>query len=498
VREDVSLPPLPRNPLLYQCNTRVHLHRLGEELGGPATLDDLPDAWLDGLRDDGFDWLYLLGVWRTGTASRDVSRRLPGWRAVFEKTLDDLRDDDICGSCFAVTGYEVHPALGGDGALARLRSRLARRGLRLMLDFVPNHVALDHPWVEEHPEFFVEGTDEDLASRPQDVTRLGGRILAHGRDPRSGGWPDTLQLDHARPAVQRAMTDALLAVADRCDGIRCDMAMLLLPDVFEETWGRRPEPFWPAAIARLRERHRSVVLLAEVYWDLEQQLQQQGFDVTYDKGLYDRLRDGHAGAVRDHLRAPADVQHRMARFLENHDEPRAAATFRAELHRPASLVTFLTPGLRFLHQGQREGFRTHIPPHLCRGPAEATDTELAAWYDQLVDLLADHVFRDGAWALAACEPVSRQGAADPFLAWTWRCDGGLWRLVVVNYGPASGRCHVRLPFDDLAGTTVELEDRLTGTRIERLGDDLVRDGLDVELPGWGARVFAVGGISTAG
>jgi glycosidase len=360
-----------------------------------------------------------------------------------------------------------------------------------MLDFVPNHMGLDHPWVDRHPEHFVAGTDEDLERRPQDFTRLGDRVFAYGRDPYFDGWPDTLQLDYSKPAVQEAMTDALIAVADRCDGIRCDMAMLILPDVFEKTWGRRPEPFWPVAVARLRERHPSVVLMAEVYWDLEWELQQQGFDFTYDKRLYDRLRDLHAGTVRDHLRAELDYQHHSARFLENHDEPRAAATFAPEVHRPASLVTFLTPGLRFLHQGQREGMRTHISPHLCRGPAENTDPELVGWYDQLLGLLRDPVVRDGDWALTSCEPVTDQESTDAFVAWTWRLQDGAWWLVVVNYGPDAGRCHVRIPFDDVAGAPVELIDRLSGDRFERHGDDLARLGLYVELPAWGAHVLVV-------
>jgi hypothetical protein len=486
-----TLPPLPRNPLLYQINTRVHLRRRAAELGRAATLDDLSDAELDRLADEGFDWVYLLGVWRTGAASRQVSREQPAWRAGFEQTLDDLTDDDVCGSCFAVTGYDVHPQLGGAPAMARLHGRLAERGLRLMLDFVPNHVALDHPWVDQHPEYFIEGSEQDLQRRPQDFTRIGDRVLAYGRDPYFDGWPDTLQLDYSQPGVQQAMTEALMSVAGTADGIRCDMAMLVLPDVFEKTWGRRPEPFWPAAVASLRERHPSVVLMAEVYWDLEWELQQQGFDFTYDKRLYDRLRDGHAGPVRDHLRAELDYQHHLARFLENHDEPRAAATFAPEVHRPASLVTLLTPGLRFLHEGQREGFRVHISPHLCRGPAEATDEDLVGWYDRLLEVLRDPAVRDGDWTLATCEPVTDQEPADAFVAWTWQLDGGPWRLVVVNYGDAPGRCHVRLPVDGLVGKRLAVTDRLSGEHFERDGDGLAEYGLYVELPGWGAHVLAV-------
>jgi hypothetical protein len=488
VSEHLFPGPGPRHPLLYQINTRVLLRGLGAELGRAATLDDIPDAELDRLNSQGFDWVYLLGVWRTGAASRQVSREQPAWRAEFEATLDDLTDDDICGSCFAVTGYEVHPDLGGDEALARIRTRLAERGMRLMLDFVPNHVGLDHPWVDHHPDRFITGTEEDLQRRPQDLTRLGRRVFAYGRDPYLGGWPDTLQLDYSQRAVQEAMTAALISVAERGDGIRCDMAMLVLPDVFERTWGRRPEPFWPAAVPRLREHHPSVVLMAEVYWDLESELQQQGFDFTYDKRLYDRLREGHADALRDHLRADLDHQHHLVRFLENHDEPRAAATFPPQVHRPASLVTFLMPGLRFAHQGQREGYRTHIPPHLCRGPAETTDPELAHWYDQLLELLRDPVVRDGDWSLTECTPITEQ-EPDTFLAWTWRLeDVPLW-LVIVNFGSEPGRCQLRIPFGDVVGDHVTLVDQLSGATFERDGDDLRHHGLRVELPAWGAHVL---------
>jgi hypothetical protein len=508
--------PGPRNPLLYQLDTRVELRRIGQHLGRPATLDDVPDADLDRLRAGGFDWVYLLGVWRTGTASRDVSRRVPAWRAAFAQTLDDLTDDDICGSCFAVIGYEVHPDLGGDAALTRFRARLAHRGLRLMLDFVPNHTALDHPWVRERPHLFVTGTERDLAERPHDHVRVGERVLAHGRDPNVGGWPDTLQLDYREPEVHEAMTDALVSVADRSDGIRVDMAMLVLPEVFERTWGGRPAPFWPRAIARLRARHPSVVLMAEVYWDLERELLGQGFDLAYDKGLYDRLVALDAGGVRDHLQTGID-QHRLVRFLENHDEPRAAVTLPPQVHRAASLLTYLVPGLRFLHQGQLEGFRIHVPPHLCRGPDEPVDPALGRWYERLLSLLREPMVRDGDWALLDAERVAGHGAAETFVTWTWTWRSGapagrrrpevpvgpsstaeaVWWLVVVNYGPHAGRCRVRFPYGDLAGRRLRLVDRLNGDRVERDGDDLTQHGLEIELPGWGASVLAATDLDPA-
>src|SRR4051794_39191323 len=213
----------PRYPALYQANTRVWLTRLSQTLGRTATLDDIPDLELDRLAAMGFDWIWLLSVWCTGPAARQISRTNPQWRHEFQETLPDLREEDIAGSGFAITDYTVHPALGGDAGLARMRKRLQSRGLRLMLDFVPNHTAPDHPWVEEHPEYYVAGTPTDLAQAPQNYTcvkgRHGDRVLAFGRDPYFSGWPDTLQLDYSNPATQEAMRRELFRIAGQCDGV---------------------------------------------------------------------------------------------------------------------------------------------------------------------------------------------------------------------------------------------------------------------------------------
>src|ERR1043166_8073253 len=260
-----------RYPSLYQINTRVWLTELSRAIGKRATLDDIPDKELDRLAEMGFHWIWFLSVWQTGPEAKHVSRNNPDWRHEFQETLPDLRDDDIPGSGFAITGYTVHRDLGGDAALARLRERLAKRSLKLMLDFVPNHMGLGHPWIEDHPEHFIQGSELDQARAPQNYTwvkrRSGAMLIAHGRDPYFAGWPDTLQLNYANPATQEAMIGELVKIAGQCDGVRCDMAMLVLPDVFERTWGPRAPLFWPAAIRRIRERFPGFTFMAEVYWD---------------------------------------------------------------------------------------------------------------------------------------------------------------------------------------------------------------------------------------
>jgi Alpha amylase, catalytic domain len=482
----------PRYPSLYQINTRVWLTDLSATLGRKATLDDIPDAELDRLAALGFDWLWLLSVWRTGPAAQQVSRTNSEWRHEFQETLPDLREEDIAGSGFAITGYTVHPSLGGDAALARVRQRLRDRGLRLMLDFVPNHMAPDHPWVEQHPEYFVGGSESDLAQAPQNYTRVGGnRVVAFGRDPYFSGWPDTLQLDYSNSATQDAMCGELLRIAGQCDGVRCDMAMLVLPDVFERTWGRRAPLFWPETTRRVREHVPNFCFMAEVYWDLEWTMQQQGFDYAYDKRLYDRLREGHARPAREHLLAGLDFQDKVARFLENHDEPRANATFALPMHQAAAVITFLSPGMRFFHQGQFEGRRKRISPHLVRGPLEPTDEAVTRFYEQLLAVVRKTTVRDGEWRLLECVPAwDGNWTWDGFLACGWQRDTARV-LVVVNYAGNQGQCYVRVPFIDLSGRDVGLTDLMNGARYERDRSDLASRGLYVDLPAWGYHVFEV-------
>ena len=484
----------PRYPSLYQINTRVWLTELSSQLGKLATLDDIPDAELDRLAGLGFDWLWFLSVWQTGTTAQKVSRDNPEWRREFQATLPDLSEEDIAGSGFAITGYTVHQILGGDAALARLRERLRHRGLKLMLDFVPNHMGLGHPWIEEHPDYFIPGSEHDLASAPQNYTKVkskqGDQVMAYGRDPYFSGWPDTLQLNYANPALQEAMIGELVRIADQCDGVRCDMAMLVLPEVFERTWGQRAPLFWPTATQRVRERVPGFLFMAEVYWDMEWTLQQQGFDYAYDKRLYDRLRDGRTRSARQHLRADLDYQTKLARFLENHDEPRAATTFSTEVHQAAAVITFLSPGLHFFHQGQFEGRKKRISPHLVRGPVEPIEKHLTQFYESLLAVLRLPVVRDGQWQLLECNPGwDGNWTNDCIIVFAWHSPPGELLVVAVNYASNQSQCHVRLPFPQLAGKKWQLRDQLRLACHDWNGDDLLGRGLFLDLAPWQACAF---------
>ena len=235
-----------RHPFLYKSTPASCWASSAGTIGRDATLDDVPDALLDEIAGQGFEWVWFLGVWQTGDAGRQISRSNPKLRAEFAKELADLREEDIVGSPFAVTAWTVHEDFGGDEALARLRRRLSERGLKLLLDFVPNHLATDHPWIHSHSEYFVVGSEEDIKREPQNYMRVettrGSLVFAHGRDPYFDGWSDTAQLNYRHAGLREAQVRELGRIAERCDGVRCDMAMLLQPEVFARTWGERARP----------------------------------------------------------------------------------------------------------------------------------------------------------------------------------------------------------------------------------------------------------------
>jgi glycosidase len=481
-------------PSLYQINTRVWLTDLSREHGKRTTLDDIPDGELDRLAALGFDWVWFLSVWQTGPAAQTISRANPEWRNDFGQTLPDLREEDIGGSGFAIQNYTVHRDLGGPAALARLRERMQKRGLKLMLDFVPNHMAPDHPWIDEHPNYFVDGSETDLARSPQNYCRVqtknGPLVLAYGRDPYFDGWPDTLQLNYGNPQLQQAMIGELESIAGQCDGVRCDMAMLVLPEVFERTWGIRADLFWPNAMERVRKAFPDFCFMAEVYWDLEWTMLQQGFDYAYDKRLYDRLREGHPRPVREHFHAGLDYQNKLARFLENHDEPRAAATFPPEIHEAAAVITFLSPGLRFFHQGQLEGRKKRISPHLVRGSEEPVDQTLKQFYDRLLAALRAPAVRNGDWQLLECTPAwDGNWTSDCFLAYSWQGMDDERLLVAVNYAANQSQCYIRMPFPNLRDQRWRLEDLLSDARYDRDGNELESRGLYVDLAPWRYHLF---------
>ncbi|QJT06691.1 alpha-amylase [Streptomyces asoensis] len=480
--------------VLYEINTAVWLGELSGRYGRRVTLGDVPgEAW-DEIALPGIDTVWLMGVWARSPAGRRIALSDETLRTSFRAALSDVTEADIAGSPYCVRDYVVDASFGGPEGLAEARARLAARGLRLILDFVPNHVAPDHPWVIEHPDRLIRGTADDLSRNPGDFMESGGRILARGRDPFFPSWPDVVQLNAFGDALRAATVDTLVSIGDQADGVRCDMAMLLMNDVFAKTWGDRAGPapaadFWPYVLPRVRERHPDLLFVAEAYWDLEHALRRQGFDHCYDKRLYDRLLHEDADAVRAHLRADLTCQRGLVRFLENHDEPRAAATLPGARGRAAAVAVATLPGATLWQEGQFEGRRIRPPVFLARRPQEPVDAPLRAFHHRL--LTAAAAVRRGEW-----RPLTPAGRPDNdthryLLAWTWT-HADVRHLVVVNHSDRPAQARLPLPWGDLPGHEHRLTDLLTSQTYDRDGGELADLGLFVALEAWQTHVFEVG------
>lgn len=469
----------------YELNARTWRTERSAELGRQATLDDLDYAFLDHLVESGFTWLYLFGAWNTGTQTRQAALNDSKLRHQLSAMLPDFCDDDIGGSPVAISGYTCKPELGGDEALARLRDRARASGLSLMLDFVPNHVGLDHPWAAEHPDFLIRGNRDDVARAAESWIELHGHVFAHGRDPNFLPWRDTLQIDYANPAAQEAVIRAACDVAARCDGLRCEEAMLLLPDVFRGTWQRESQPFWKRCTDTVRAAHPGTLFLAEVYWNKEWELQQQGFDFTYDKTLYDRLLTDNAESIRAHLRAAPDYQKHSVRFLENDDEQRAAATFASlDHHRGALFLTGMVPGMLLCHYGQEDGRRMHSPARCRRRPPEEGSTFHRRAYRELLHLLSEPARHDGSWQLL--EPLA---GGHNLIGCLWTLTGyhSLCLIVNASWSHVSGAVEPGA----LAGRDCQFQDCLISGPPTTLKADALRQGLQVSLPPWGVQAWRV-------
>jgi glycosidase len=372
---------------------------------------------------------------------------------------------------------------------------LRERGLRLILDFVPNHVAPDHPWVLEHPGYFIRGIGDDLKTDPASFLEVGGNVYACGRDPYFPAWPDVLQLNAFDPGLRQAIVGNISAIAEQCDGIRCDMAMLMLNAIFERTWGARAgakpaADYWRIIIPAIKAKRPEFRFIAEAYWDLEWELQQQGFDYCYDKKLYDRMEHGAAENVRLHLLADLPYQEGMVRFIENHDEPRAAAAFPDGKGRAAAVAVLTLPGARLLHEGQFEGRKVRLPVFLARRPEEPLDQDLAAFYGRLLQEVHHDVFRNGEWRLCEKSGWPDNGSCLNILAWCWVKDGERY-LIVINFRQEAAQARVHLPWDELRGKTWRLDDMMSGESYDRRGDEIRDAGLYVDLGPWKCHLFRV-------
>jgi hypothetical protein len=494
----ISLPnaPLPKRPLLMQLNTRIIVAELSQSLGQPASLDDIPDAMLDNLAGTGFHIVYLLGVWRTGAFGLNKSKKL----LAQDPCMAGFSEEEVGSSPFAITEYAVPEELGGDDALSRLCARIRSRRMRVVVDFVPNHVAIDHPWVATHPHFLIKSRSDEHVRDPGSYFESGANMFAFGRGLLWEPWEDTVQLNYGEPELRTAMREILRKIAGMVDGVRCDVAMLVEQELLLSTWGSQLEPerdaslqdtseFWPTACSEARRVNPTFLFIAESYWEREQALMNKGFDFCYDKVFYDRLVQGDGEGIDHLLNLGRDYQDKVVRFLENHDEDRAASVFtNPDQHMAAAVLTFTSPGLHFVHDGQQAGRRRRISMHIMRRLPEDEDVgdeQLKPRYKTLLKAVKGAALRDGAWERCHVYERLGDGSETPctrvmaHLCWSPPEGGGPFTEIVVcvvNYSPIP--LNVRIAVTECGNGAKTITELLTG-RVCFLSDRLGTRNVDI-------------------
>jgi Alpha amylase, catalytic domain len=320
---------------LYQINLR---HFLVEN--NYNSFEDVPNSFWKNLKSLGFSWIWLLGVWQIAPLSIQNSK----------KHFANFHEDKVIGSCFAIEDYIIDPILGKESEFLELKKKLNSFGLSVMLDFIPNHFGLSESLLTNHVEMFIN------TEKSPNSFEFNGLNFALGRDPNFEPWSDTLQLDYSKTETQNFMLQKLLYVSSLCDGVRCDMAMLILPDIFGKNWSKKHvNNFWLNAINEVKKLNPEFVFLAEVYWSLESRLLEQGFDFVYHKNWLDFVvqeRWNNLSQINDNSNLI---------FLENHDEERIASHIDSSKLLLINIFLSIQNGFQLWQDAQTSGRKKRLP-----------------------------------------------------------------------------------------------------------------------------------------
>ena len=488
------------NPSIYEINTRLWLKRFANS-NEPIALESIPNNYWDDFVKKGFDYVWLMGIWKTCDSVIDKYCFEEGLVKSYDRALKGWKREDIIGSPYAVDKYEPNPNIGTFKSLLELKSQLNKKGIKLILDFVPNHFSVDSSLIKLNPDIFLEVDIDTFKKDPYTFyqpQKNVNKYFAHGRDPFFPAWQDTAQVNFFSNDARSFLTKTLLDLTKVCDGVRCDMAMLALNNVFNNTWGgillgngfEFPKTeFWQDAIAAVKKERNDFVFIAEAYWDLEWKLQRLGFDYTYDKSLTDKLKLGNAKDIHDHLTAETEYQKKSVRFIENHDEERAATVFGKDKSKAAAVIISTVRGMHFYHDGQFEGKKIKLPVQLGREPDDPPLNGMKNFYDKLLSITSNEILKRGKWTLLSQESsYNNNKSFVNLLAWMWTFREEK-RIVVVNYSDVVSTCRLKL---DVRGYSEEfvITDLLNDQSYTRSAEEVYHHGLYIELKPFQAHIFS--------
>lgn len=496
----MSLGGMVINPKIYEINTRVFLRKF-DSTNKKARLLDVPFSYWKYLADLGINYIWLMGIWKTCPATIEKYCFEDNLVKNYSKALKDFKHEDVIGSPYSIDKYELNESICSKDELKIFREKLKSIGLGLILDFVPNHYSSESELIYTHPEIFLQVDEATFKNDNHTYFQpniLEKKFFAHGRDPFFPAWQDTIQVNVCNREARKFQKNELKKISEMCDGVRCDMAMLALNNVFKNTWGsalqekckQESTEFWNEIISFIKSQNNKFLFIAEAYWDLEWQLQQIGFDFTYDKSLTDRLKFASAKDVLDHLKAEYDYQIKSLRFIENHDEERAIIEFGKEKSKAAAVIISTILGGKLYFDGQFEGKKIKLPVQLGREPEEKIQESIKYFYNKLLSITNHDIFYLGQWKLL--EPISSWMNNYTFkniLAWEWSYNNER-RIVAVNYSPSIATCRLKI---DVAGYPDEflIKDLLNQVEYLRSSEEIHTLGLYIELKPFQSHIFSL-------
>ena len=488
--------------LMFEVNTRYWLYQLRNKYDSSLSLATIPQIEIDSIAEN-FDWVWLMGIWDHSKIDRNFLQSHPGLITETDHALKDWTNEDIIGSPYSIVSYSIHPILGSEADFVNLKQRFNDAGLKVMVDFVPNHYGFHTPHAIEHPEYFInldnEPAKDQLHLFHKLETTSGTKWIALGKDPYFAPWDDTFQVNIRNPETRKFMISELRSIAKISDGVRCDMAMLVNNEIVEKTWGWlindawKPlkEEFWSQAISEIKALYPDFVFMAEVYWDLEWKLLQMGFDYAYDKRLYDRFVASNISELHAHLSADLTYQTRMCRFIENHDEPRALAVMEERQSLAAAAMIMTLPGITLLHHGQLSGNRIKIPVQLRRKTKEEKVERLYRKYMQLIRYSKNVIPQEAIWHQNDIGPASEL-PSDSLFSWTWQTQVKIF-VIVVNYAPheADGMVQLNTKHPIFNHDYLDFVDNYNDEHYDWFSNDIKKHGLYVKLEDYGYHLFSI-------
>ncbi len=393
------------NLVLIAKNTYVWMFQLSQKYGRPIThLDQIPDEELDQLARWGFTGLWFIGIWERSPASQRIKQMMGNPEAV--------------ASAYSIFEYRIADDLGGEPALQNLRERAWRRGIRLTSDMVPNHMAIDSPWVIEHPDWFISldhspfpsysfngpdfswdprvgifleehyytRTDAAVVFKRLDRWTGDEKYIYHGNDGTSFPWNDTAQLNYLNPDVREAVIETILHVARQFPVIRFDAAMTLTKKHFQRLWfpepgtggaipsraehgmtkaefdALMPEEFWREVVDRVAVEAPNTLLLAEAFWLMEGYfVRTLGMHRVYNSAFMNMLRDEdnakYRAVMKNTIEFDPEILKRYVNFMNNPDERTAIDQFgKGDKYFGVCTLMVTLPGLPMFGHGQIEGY----------------------------------------------------------------------------------------------------------------------------------------------